>query len=55
MPDGDGTLPRFTIATAYLDPSELAPIARAADERGFHAMAVADHVVNLAELRTPYP
>lgn len=48
-------MPRFSIATAYLDPAELVPIARAADERGYHAMAVADHVVNLAELRTPYP
>ncbi len=46
---------RFSIATAYIDPSELAPIARAADERGYHAMAVADHVVNLAELTTKYP
>ncbi len=55
MPEAHQVVPRFTIATAYLDPSELAPIARAADERGFHAMAVADHVVNLAELRTPYP
>lgn len=47
--------PRFSIATAYIDPSELTAIARAADERGFHAMTVADHVVNLAELETDYP
>lgn len=46
---------RFSIATAYIPPDELVPIARAADERGYAAMAVADHVVNLAELRTPYP
>lgn len=46
---------RFSIATAYIPPDELAPIARAADERGYAAMAVADHVVNLAELSTPYP
>ncbi|MCU1499120.1 MAG: class F420-dependent oxidoreductase [Acidimicrobiales bacterium] len=46
---------RFSIATAYLPPEELAPIARAADEAGYHAMAVADHVVNLETLTTPYP
>jgi probable F420-dependent oxidoreductase len=46
---------RFSVATAWLDPSELAPIARAADEAGYHALAVSDHVVNLQTLRTPYP
>ncbi len=46
---------RFSIATAYLDPSELAPIARLADELGYHAMALADHVVNLETLDTKYP
>lgn len=54
MPEADGAV-RFSIATAYIDPSELTAIARAADERGYHAMTVADHVVNLAELQTPYP
>ncbi|HEX7135490.1 MAG TPA: TIGR03619 family F420-dependent LLM class oxidoreductase [Iamia sp.] len=53
MPEGGP--PRFSIATAYIDPSELTAIARAADERGYHAMTVADHVVNLAELTTEYP
>jgi len=46
---------RFSVATAFLPPEELIPIARAADERGFHAMALSDHVVNLETLRTPYP
>jgi probable F420-dependent oxidoreductase len=46
---------RFSIATAYLAPEELVPIARAADEAGYHAMAVADHVVNLETLATSYP
>ncbi len=46
---------RFSIATAYLPPEELAPIAMAADEAGYHAMAIADHVVNLETLSTPYP
>lgn len=46
---------RFNIATAYLPPEELAPIARAADEAGYHAMALADHVLNLETLTTEYP
>jgi probable F420-dependent oxidoreductase len=46
---------RFSVATAYLPPEELAPIARAADELGYHAMALADHVVNLETLTTEYP
>ncbi len=46
---------RFSIATAYIDPAELGPIAQAADELGYHAMALADHVVNLEELTTEYP
>jgi probable F420-dependent oxidoreductase len=46
---------RFNIATAYLPPEELAPIARAADEAGYHAMALADHVLNLETLSTDYP
>lgn len=46
---------RVSIATAYLPPEELAPIARAADELGYHAMALADHVLNLEELTTDYP
>ena len=43
------------MATAYLPPEELAPIAKAADAAGYRAMALADHVVNLETLRTPYP
>lgn len=46
---------RFHIATAYLPPEELAPIARAADEAGYHGMALADHVLNLETLTTEYP
>ena len=46
---------RFSIATAYIDPVELAPLAKAADEAGYHAMALADHVVNLETLTTQYP
>ena len=42
-----------TVATS--PPEELAPIAQAADEAGYHAMALADHVLNLETLTTPYP
>nr|WP_278249655.1 TIGR03619 family F420-dependent LLM class oxidoreductase [Nocardioides sp. IC4_145] len=35
--------------------SELAAIARAADDLGYDALAVPDHVVDLEMLRTPYP
>lgn len=46
---------RFSIATAYLPPEELLPIAKAADEAGYHGLSLSDHVVNLETLRTPYP
>lgn len=46
---------RFSIATAYLPPEELAPIARVADELGYHTLFLSDHVVNLETLETPYP
>ncbi len=46
---------RFSIATAYMPPEELAPIAAAADDAGYHAMSLSDHVVNLETLATPYP
>ena len=38
---------RVSVATAYLPPDELAPIAKAAVELGYHALALADHVLNL--------
>ncbi len=46
---------RVSIATAYLPPDELPPIAKAADAAGYHGLALADHVVNLETIRTPYP
>ena len=46
---------RVSVATAYLPPEELGPIARAADEHGYHAMALSDHVINLKSLDTKYP
>jgi probable F420-dependent oxidoreductase len=46
---------RFSIGLAYAPPEHYLPIAKAADEAGYHAIAVSDHVINLEELRTPYP
>lgn len=46
---------RFSIATAFMDPTELGAIAQAADAAGYHGLALADHVVNLETLETPYP
>jgi len=46
---------RFSISSAFQPVDQLVPIARAADELGYHAIAVPDHVVDLEELATPYP
>ncbi|MCR6031260.1 TIGR03619 family F420-dependent LLM class oxidoreductase [Nocardioides sp. zg-579] len=46
---------RFAISTAFLPVPELPAIARAADELGYDALAIPDHVVDLETLRTPYP
>jgi probable F420-dependent oxidoreductase len=46
---------RFSIGTAFSPPDHYVPVARAADEAGYHAVACSDHVVNLEELRSPYP
>ena len=46
---------RFSISTAFQPVDHLLPLARAADELGYHSMAVPDHVVDLEELATPYP
>jgi probable F420-dependent oxidoreductase len=46
---------RFAISTAFQPVDHLPALARAADELGYHAMGVPDHVVHLEELATPYP
>jgi probable F420-dependent oxidoreductase len=46
---------RFTISTAFLPVDELREIAVAADRLGYDALAIPDHVIDLAELETPYP
>ncbi|NPC97522.1 TIGR03619 family F420-dependent LLM class oxidoreductase [Nocardioides sp. zg-DK7169] len=45
----------FSINTAFMPTEQLVPIARTADELGYHGIAVPDHVVDLETLRTPYP
>jgi len=46
---------RFSIGMAFSPPEHYGPVARAADEAGYTAIACSDHVVNLAELNSPYP
>ena len=45
----------FAIVGAFLPTEELVPIATAADELGYAGFAIADHVVDLETIRTPYP
>ena len=45
----------FSIVTAFQPVDQLVALARAADELGYHAISVPDHVVDLEELQTPYP
>jgi len=45
----------FAVVGAFLPTEELLPIARAADELGYAALAIADHVVDLEKIATPYP
>jgi probable F420-dependent oxidoreductase len=46
---------RFYVSTAFLDIAEVVEVARAADELGYDGIGIADHVVNLETLATPYP
>ncbi len=46
---------KFYVSTAFLDTREAVEIAKAADELGYHGMAIPDHVVNMETLQTPYP
>ena len=46
---------KFYVSTAFLDTREAVEIARAADDLGYHGMAIPDHVINLETLQTPYP
>ena len=46
---------KFVIAGAFQPSDHLIPIARAADEAGYEALAFSDHVVYPEHLDTPYP
>ena len=46
---------RFAVVGAFLPTEELLLIAKAADELGYAALAIADHVVDLEKIATPYP
>jgi probable F420-dependent oxidoreductase len=46
---------RFYVSSAFVDTGEIVEIAKAADELGYEGIAIADHVVNLETLSTPYP
>lgn len=46
---------KFAISTAWIPHGQLIPIARAADELGYSALALPDHVVDIETIRTPYP
>jgi probable F420-dependent oxidoreductase len=45
----------FAIVGAFVPTEELRPLAVAADELGYTSLAIADHVVDLETLETPYP
>lgn len=46
---------KFYVSVAFLDIAEVVEVARAADELGYDGIGIADHVVNLETLATPYP
>jgi probable F420-dependent oxidoreductase len=43
------------VSTGFLPTDEIVALAKAADELGYDGLGVPDHVVNFAELKTPYP
>jgi probable F420-dependent oxidoreductase len=45
----------FAMVAAYQPVDQLVPLARAAEEHGFRAFSLADHVIDLEQVRTPYP
>ena len=45
----------FAVVSAFLPTDEIAPIAVAADRLGYRSLTIADHVVDLETLETPYP
>ena len=45
----------FWLAVAFAEPRELVPLARAADESGWHGLTVSDHLVYPRTFSVPYP
>ena len=46
---------KFVIATSFSKIDQLGPIAVAADECGFEALAISDHIVHPEKIDNPYP
>ena len=46
---------RFAVVSAFVPTHEIPAIAVAADELGYDSLTIADHVVDLEQLETPYP
>ena len=46
---------KFVISAAFQPPQHIIPIAQAADEAGYEAIASSDHAVYPETLDTPYP
>ncbi|KRC53251.1 MULTISPECIES: TIGR03619 family F420-dependent LLM class oxidoreductase [unclassified Nocardioides] len=45
----------FAMVTAYQPVDQLVALARAAEDAGFRSLSIADHVVDLETVATPYP
>lgn len=43
------------LSTGFLPTADILALAAAADRLGYHGIGIPDHVVNFAELKTPYP
>lgn len=46
---------KFVLSTSFSTVAHLTELAPAADSHGWHSMSFSDHVVNPAEINTPYP
>jgi probable F420-dependent oxidoreductase len=46
---------KFVTSLAFCEPRSYCALARAAEEAGFHAVAVSDHVVHPERIKAPYP
>jgi probable F420-dependent oxidoreductase len=51
----DQGIVKIYINTGFVDTVEIVEIAKAADELGYDGLGIPDHVIDLAELETPYP